>query len=749
MKKLFLSYFLISIVSLSLAGGGEPYPEDHFYYSMFNQELINNQDYIGFLYYTGYNDYYVIENEGYQRDQNANNDLWLTSFPSLSEYKLSHLKSGLPIQYLKEHLICDLTPIDSTIGQYFIFAQEIEKSFTPVYGDPWKYRTYLNKNSVTNPIELIQKGLKLYHSEKNKFLKQRYGYQIVKSLRYNKQYKEAIYFFQSEHLDLNDHNEIYYYTLDQIGGCYYNLKDYDKAITLFTQVSTHSKDRRASAILSYKFCLNHTDPKNVFKDKNEILNYHLLNSMSDFNDGISILKSMISIDKNDDRIEVIFARNMSFLDREIWPKNNSFSNRENLSEHIIQLKKGLLSFAKSMRNAKNKSYWNFAYYYLLGVNKHYKQAVEGFKSITDPTFIEESQDFIMLFTAMQWKSSSEINQNFFKKGLRIHCENWDYNPKQHYIKNIIFDLLYQDNKYAEAYLINHKLGQYNKRFEHQLIDSLISFINKPNKSHLEQLLSKNYDKNAIHNLLLTKGKQYILAGEFKNAEVTFNKIKQDSNSINNSIFSNTLKTCCCSCPESEMMTDSVYLADIFSFIPSKMNYLELSQSLIRLDQLGQNDTIWQGQLAHYLLGNFYNNITSTGYHYGLLWGQSACCYNSYYDYNDNCSYYSDENASYYPWRVDKYSEADTAIMYYTKVIEHSKNTELKARTTFLLAQCELNIHGDNWLWNNEGEDYKQILESHYYYTYSNLFKTLNSTYKNSKFHSKILKECSHFNKYCH
>lgn len=80
MKKLFLSYFLISIVSLSLAGGGEPYPEDHFYYSMFNQELINNQDYIGFLYYTGYNDYYVIENEGYQRDQNANNDLWLTSF---------------------------------------------------------------------------------------------------------------------------------------------------------------------------------------------------------------------------------------------------------------------------------------------------------------------------------------------------------------------------------------------------------------------------------------------------------------------------------------------------------------------------------------------------------------------------------------------------------------------------------------------------------------------------------------------
>lgn len=744
MKKLLFSLFLICLVKFSWACS-ERYPSI-IYYDMFRQDLISNPKYFGFLYDRDGSDYYDVGDDRAQNEQNANLELWIKSFPQYSKIEFRKLKDGYSITRLKKESFENLSAIDQSIQQYFQFAHKIKQELEPKRESPWKYSTYLKQNYSTSLTEIIQEGLELYSKEKNSYLKQRYAYQLIKSLRYDKRFKDAIFFFTSEKLDAYEHNEIYYYTLDQLGGCYYNLKDYDTAMALFTKVSTHSSDRRNSAIVSYKFCLNHTNPKNVFKDKDEILNYHLLNSMSDFNDGVSILKSMALVDKNDDRIEVVFARNMSYLDRKIWeidvyePYDASFD--------FNALKKDLLSFAKSMRSSKNTSYWNFAYSYLLGINGHYQQAVNGFKSIKAPYLKEECRDFILLFSAMQWETTSDINQNFFKDGFSIDCDQDEYNPKHQYVKNIISRLFYKEKKYAKAFLTDNKVKTINNDLENEEIDQLISFIQKPNKSPLEKLLSENFDEHSMDNLLVDKGKNYLLKGDFTTAKRIFNSVNNDSKGINNSIFSNSLKAYCCSCKEQTMLTDSVYLSNIFSFIPPKMNYSELTESLLQLKQLSLNDSIWQGQLANYLLGNFYSNITAFGFYSDHFWGFSRCNKPNYDDFNSCNDFLPIDYWSYLPREIRDYSEADTALIYYNKVIQTSKNIELKARTTYLMAKCELYIINDHDLYQYKQEDFKLELQKDIHKKYSGYLKTLNSTYKNTEFHSKVIKECNYFEMYC-
>ena len=131
----------------------------------------------------------------------------------------------------------------------------------------------------------------LFNKEQDKFLKLRLGYQIVRLLRYTEQYKGAIEFFNKNIENFFEINEIYYYTLDQIAGCYYNLNDFETASYLFLKVFDKSRDKKRSAFTSYTFCTGHNaEGKKYFKDENDKLAFLTLKYLRSFSDDMSGLK---------------------------------------------------------------------------------------------------------------------------------------------------------------------------------------------------------------------------------------------------------------------------------------------------------------------------------------------------------------------------------------------------------------------------------------------------------------------------
>ncbi len=496
--------YLLLIISLfssylGWACGAPEYHEHHFYYPIFNQELASKTQYGQFLFYP--HERVNFENQtSNPSDANlkhqGNINLWTTHFENWSKEEIVELLFSEHSNKLKNN---HQSPLDHSIFEYIQFAKSLEQS-TDEYKDPWKYSLYLNNNTVPFS-DKIQLGLEKFQSEKNPFLKQRYGYQIIKTLRYNKDYNAAFYFFEHEIENHFEHNEIYYYSLDQIAGCYYNLQQFSKALPLFIKVFTHSKDRRGSAYLSYMFCLNHVNPEAILADHDdERLNFYLLKSMSDFNDPFSILESIKTVDVNDERLKIVFARNIAYLDRTIWSKNKTENNTPN-QEHIQKLS----TFAKSITTSSKDEFWLYAYAYLQGVLGEYKQAVYYLNKISDEDFIDDRNNLILLFNAMQWKSTSDIDKSYFENQIEFRntsiVEYDQYNDYtksdfiQDYIKDhVLFKLYYQEEKYAEAFLINNSFK--TQISEHALIDILMEFVDKPNKNSLEIILMKNVGKKS-------------------------------------------------------------------------------------------------------------------------------------------------------------------------------------------------------------------------------------------------------------
>ena len=753
-------FLLIVSFLLSLFGWacGFDEPERNGSYTMYNQDLVLSPTYDHFLYYPdeAYNLSYVsfassdgnpLHDSRYQENLN----LWVKSFPHWSKKEIIELLFSDPSDQLKKN---HQTPTDQLVFEYARFAKSIEQSPTS-YQNPWRYKTYLN-NMTYSFIEYIQLGLEKFRTEKNPALKQRYGYQVIKLLRYNKDYKAAFHFFETEIKNQFEKNEIYYYTIDQLAGCYYNLKQFKEALNLFIQVFTHSKDRKNSAYLSYMFCLNHVNPETLFeKNQEERLNFYLLKSMSDFNDPIAILKAIKSIDLNDERLKVVFARNITYLDRFIWDtsddKWNSY-NRKTIED--------LLSFANTMKNQSQDTFWLYSYAYLKGVNGQYKTAIAHLKTITHKAFIKDRDDLIFLFDAMQWKSTSDIKLSYFNGYFEFtthqNIEDYTYsdNDVHHYIKDhVLFKLYYQDKKYAEAFLINNNFGV--QIAEHALIDILMTFVDKPNKNPLEKLLMKNADKTPKNELKYHKGNLHLIDADFEKALNIFPKSPQ-TYEIPNLIFSNTLKICF-SCPAQQIMKDSVYLDSNFDFIPEKMNSKTLAGVLLKLEHLSHSDSGHIAHLSNYLLGNFYNNISNTGYYRGILWAHTNCCKGDYlrnespYSYRKEHHFETKFSNLYYP-HTAYFALAKKATKYYEKTLEHITDKEFRAKIIFLIAQSTQNYIDNITIGTIDVYDNDYYLQTvfpdtTYYLRHSELVKEMNTTYKDTEFRSKIIKACSYFNVY--
>ncbi|MCD4664101.1 MAG: hypothetical protein K8R68_02445, partial [Bacteroidales bacterium] len=766
MKKLLIIIFVFSVFTARPCGW-DPDDDGWYFYNLFNQTNISSEDYYPFLKDESHAFYNAAGKYDSYTFNKGNIKLWKII---LKNWKENDIKKALYTESDAEFQRLwtgKKSKLEISAKTYITYARECSKLFEYRKDYSWNYKDILKTKSF-DINTLLQKGLSFFIKEKNLQIKMRYAYQLIRTFHYSKKYNEATDFFNIKIKSQYDKNEIYWYIIDQVAGCYYSLEDYEKAAYTFLTVFNNSTDRKVSAFISYNFCTNKgATGKPYFKNTNDQAIFIVLKSIRSFSDEMKGLHDLYNLSAGDPKTELLFMRALNNTERKVWPKNIGMSDRilpEIKDDHMKKINE-LHDFTKLMiahKKVRNKNFWKLSSSYLIFLKGDIKLAEQKLAQVSGTQFNKQKESLQHIYKVFSWKEINAKNEvyavNILKDILNIKPANYweDKTPAWKYlITDQVAHLYYKNGRLAKAFLMHNRIETVDRLSSLKLIDNFIEFVEKKNKNKFEELLmirtsDIRYDCSAKDYLYYIKGLYYLQESNPKEARLYLNKSSLNkialSDQIEDSsieslvsarIFSNNIKECF-SCPETEVMVDSVFLASVFSFIKPKFTKADLALNLIKLDSLTNNSKTWKRKLAHYLLANYYYNISNSGYYRGTLSGQSHCCSYNYFFSKYSKHKLAEEliqsNKGYNLFNVKNYNKtyfnfANKAKEHYEKVISISKDKELNARCLYLAAKCELNMmyNSDDFSYSGYN-DYDGIVTNEIL-VYKESFKKLRNNYQ--------------------
>ena len=751
-------------------GGGEWYDWMQFY-NLFEQTNISAEAYYPFLRDED-DTFYGEEDTYYNEDRTivypkGNISLWNTILKGWTNQEVTDAI------YKSDHFdwSSKTTELEKRAKLYIDFAKKCSTSFNyRNNSNSWDYDVILKDKSI-DKTELLTELNTLLKTEKNQQLKARYYYQIIRILHYSKSWNEAVQFYESTIEGKLPKNEIYYYIVDQVAGCYYSIKKYDKAAYLFTKVLNNSIDRKKSAYLSFNFCSNKSaEGKSFFKNIEDEKDLLLIKSLRGFSDEINNINKFIKLDNNDNRVELLFMRALSNVERNVWPKDIGLDNKTLPYLEEDKKRDKLLLIAEQQANAaniKNKDFWKISSSYLSFINKDLEKAKIKLAEVN--SFSNQKKVLSIIYEVFSWDSIKSKDEDYIYKVLNDYPINdtndWVNDSENDDFRNFILDKIahtyYKNGELAKAFLVHNNLDVLVNTSSLQLLNALNDFYYKQNKSAFEtQLLNQaSENTNFIDYINVQKGIYYLYNANPEQAVVYFNKSSSYlSNAyIPDTIFSNNIKECF-DCEEEKVMVDKVYKAKLFSFIKPSFTKKQLASNLLELIQLTKGTKQSEAKLANYLLANYYYNISNTGYYRGLISGRNSnCCDYNYISYADDNyretkvgSDVIQKQSGYNLYNLTNYGKlyfetSKTAHKYYQQTIDMSNDNELNARCSYLIAKCELNKYyneGSNDVYTMTISKYSDIELPK-----SKGFKLLKENYSDTEFHKLIIKECSYYKYY--
>ncbi|MBL6448585.1 hypothetical protein JMN32_19900 [Fulvivirga sp. 29W222] len=770
--KHFLIVILLFFVSKSAIGcGWGPDNDLYFFYNLFHQSNISNKAYYPFLRDESHTFYEGMDGELEIDIHSGNVAQWQQL---LSNWSTGDIKKALFAKTDEEFLQVwsgKRGTQENKAKVYMAFARKCSQAFAHRSYYSWQYEE-IKKATPADIAALLKEGMLKYQEEQNEQLKTRYAYQVVRILHYTEQFQEAIDFYNA-HVTKDAASEIDYYLLDQVAGCHYSLHDYEKAAYMFLTVFENSTDRKPSAYLSYKFCVDEgAEGKTYFKGSEDKATYITIKSLRDFTDVLSGLRELYTTSPNDRKLELLFTRALNAIEREAWPTNVG------LSEYVLPALKDsdqkqlreLQQLAYTIYNDKkteNKDFWKLADSYLSFLQKDIIAAKDKLSAVKSSIYADQVNTLKHIYEVFSWKSIGAKEEAYLANVIGdlkgdayyyLSSENW-----KHLVQDQAGHLYYRKGQLAKAFLTHNDLDRLRYINSLALIEDFEKLAAQGTYNSFEkQLIDRTRNTTGKHGLAeyvkFVKGVYYLLQADpakalaqLKDNPMSAQSGIDMSNFVSARVFSNNIMECF-DCEEIEVMEDSVFLASVYSFIKPTFSKADLAANLLKLDSMTQDTKQWKRKLSHYLLANYYFNVSNTGYFRGTLVGDGNCCNYDYFPYSKGemtSEEYIADNRGYNLYYLDgkkrsDYHLAEKAYEHYQKVIENSTDTELNARCLYMMAKCELNrLYNEtpNRYWYYKGEVSEVELP------YKKSFQKLKAEYQSTKFYSKIIDECSFFRYY--
>lgn len=796
MKKYILVLLLTSIL-INKTNACSWSSEDGTFYNLFDQQLISDKSLQPFFLtydYTFYGDnlyeealpaapvidYNIVEWRKYFDNQLSESDLSFLVYKS-SVSDLSGILSSKSLKNINDTLKKSiyLTEKGSEAINYLLFAKKCEQFAIATEEDnsnnSWSYIGVRKKMTKPEYMSTAKTGNLLYASTKNTAIKLRIAYQLVRLSHYGGFNEDAIRYFNTYVEPLKQKSLLYYYALEQKGGALFNQKKFAEAGCIYAEVFDHTTDRKIPCYASFRISNQMSFDKAILlcKTPNEKAALYVLRGFNKFSNGLSELKNIYAIAPNSAYLELMACRALLQMEHSAFQIPNQYGSKNTFPLMNISgkayLQKAILFTETLLKENKVKriDFWQayLAHLYLLN-GDYVKSQTTAQKIISTDKLMLAQRDrtafcaYIGNLKTIDASAEAKIYEHFLQN-------------KEEKQKGFVYEILGHNyilqKNLAKAFLCHNNFSGLYGSLNIAIINDLIDFVSKKSKTNFEEQLinDKISFKDPLSELYDLKGTHYFKNDDLENALIWYKKVSKnlsflklheydyDKNitiekegsfngysNIYAGIFSSKVQTFFDN-TEANAFSDKTYQS--FSFINSRMNKQELVEALIQLKKIsaGKDE---QAAKANFLLGNFYYNTSHWGYYRNFFYYEAGNYYLSYlYGYNNT----PEPSVKKYNYNdgtgLISVNHPQKAYDYFLKAESVSSDNELKAKTVFQAAKCELDMffQKQDDLYFGYGGNYKLLYST----STRPMFKRLKDNYAQTAYYKDIQSNCNYFKYY--
>lgn len=365
------------------------------YYPVFNQQLLKDTSLYPFLHCE-----HVLCDDGKTIDtQDQNLKEWQGFLGnSFSDAEVRALVYEKNIQWYIDFLAGKsedklAKKLNTTKGEDFAKYMELALACENISsnasgGTGWRQGE--EKQKEDQKPALLQKALELAQEESNPFLKNRYGFQVVRLDHYMQYNEKALVHFQ-EFMELTPQTHyIYYRSLEQRSGAAFNLEEWGKAAEGYLEVYAHLPSRRKVCSLSL-FGINWNDLNNsqFFEEAGEYSDIKRFFKI--FYAGADIQQEALKMSEetpNSPYLSLVAVREADKIQQSIFhPEGRDdgfyYRDREQIDQEALQTLKVISDQQLQNPEVKQQSFWHLMRGIALLGDKKYEEAEKEFASAKD------------------------------------------------------------------------------------------------------------------------------------------------------------------------------------------------------------------------------------------------------------------------------------------------------------------------------------------------------------------------------
>jgi len=793
-------------IAVNIACGPEQDPYD--YYVSYFHNNVQGDDYTPFAFNEMVN---LYSDEEVEDEGEINSEEWakylsvkkgdvyqvMYKADSVTSIKLARLSAksynNLPDSLKQNSFVQSLLTNESAL-KYFLFAKSCE---------PLAMANYDSWNPVPRDSGLMEKkadeAIANAKAEKDQFLKLRYAYQALRMQHYAGYYGETETTYQQLIEPLKSNSAVKGWAMAIYAGAVRYLGNADKGAYLFSKVFASNPERRVLAYKNYLYTGSSLDATLKFvKNNNEKASILGINAFHNPSPDLAGLEKVYENDPTSLITGALLTREVNKLEQRLIKESdlakNYYTNyaarwaEENKSKEDSIRNASLIQLTKvrefSLKLARDKKYPQPALGFItaaylswlenkpaqalvyLGEVKNDAQLTERLKDqsrivqlLCIATKINNGVDFneIEILPTLKWLDEKRYAENkvrpeetyydWGKSGDRFTKTTRNFYQQllaPAYLKMgdtakaalAMFkgDLKYRTTK-GKAFADNmsyQTLNFWQNNLSPKTMLALANLKLDPKMDKLDGLLSSGLNKLNNDDFNELFGTAYLRTHEYAKALAYFNKV-----SVKYAYFT---PTDWYSSKENQKTYANPFIERVNDY-PKKygnkapgVNKKIFAQEMLRLQKLTITDKANAAQYYYKMA----NAVYQTGY-YGNAWFLTSYDWSSYEVYDPpKFSYDAD------------YKLATQAKLWYLKARALTKDINLKAKCTFMLAKCEqkkiVNQYYGNLNWYDD--DYKERNRKFLNVNYNNpYFKEMKAKYATAPYYKIAVGECSYYREF--
>jgi len=722
-----------------------------------------------------FHDYFEKNQESPFLPQKSNLRLWKELLPHWNENEILNRNNNAKNS---SFWISHAKPIDQKVKAYLDLQNQSAKSNRLSF-DAWDYDSIINKADLRNLDNLLIKVKKQFHKESNRQLKQRYGYLCTRLLFLNQNYQKGVLFYQNE-LKSFEKNEIYYQSIDYAAGCFYSLKQFEKAAEIYYEVLVNSGDKKESARESLRYCFS-KQPSLLkkFAETKENFQFYLLQGKVKFSDHIYFLEKALELNIDTEKLRPIVVKAIIQQEIHFLPINKNPEEQPRLTKKK-QLERILTVINKVLRKdaLKDRDFWVIAQSYCFFMKGDSQQALMVVNQIKPDQLRPLHKQLQAVYQVSLWDNVDDTKERFLSTLLtqkdfdqlrigffnqrtgnyyRFRSSKWKY-----YILDQVSHLYYKDGQFVKSILTFHTINRLNRCSSQMLLNQAFDLTNKKLNPFEKMLLHSHVNSKEL--LLLFQSFLYMRRFDIQNAFEWAQKLDNKSKALDIKfpliIFSNSILYDDLNKPEL-IKKNYGFLNQLVTLLSLKVNEEDILKStkifnhkqlfefvyeLKKLTKSTDRDTRF---IANYALGNFFINTTNQGlyrncylpHRYRREYGNSGESVN---DFEKRLQQRQEFNMRNVDLNTNSYfGHCKFAKRFYRQALRNTNDKETEAKCLYFIAQCELYQfeceHQNDPFNHYEADEPLKVLRQ--------TFSRLENDYSDCQFTKEVIKECGRFRYY--